>query len=60
MREKNVREWFRVRYCKFCQKKECQQKGTISYPGKEDLLPCILALVLMSLTERNEVRNYRK
>ena len=60
MRKGNPREWFRERFCKFCQRKECQQKGTISYPGKEDLLPCILVLVLMGLTERESLKEYRK
>lgn len=61
MRKENPREWFRERYCKFCQRKECQQKGMgIYYPGKEDLLPCMLAILIMLQTERNEVASYRK
>ena len=61
MREKNVREWFRTRFCKYCKQRECQQKGMgIYYPGKEDLLPCIMSALLMSLTERESLKEYRK
>lgn len=62
MKFDNPKEWFRKRFCSHCKTQECKTKGAGIYAtsGREDLLPCILALVLMSLTERNEVRNYRK
>ena len=58
----NPREWFRIRFCAHCKKQECKARGAGIYStvGAENLMPCIMALLLMSLTEREIVKQFRR
>ncbi len=62
MRSKNPSEWFKDSYCKVCKERTCTRSSSGVYvvQKNENLIPCLLSLLLMVQVERESIKVYRK